>query len=788
MRQREREIEFNVNAYTARLIGRENVSKLEGAILEIVKNAYDADAKVICLYYSNAKDMLYIMDNGVGMTEEVIRNHWMTIGNSSKKESYTTKEKRIQTGAKGIGRFALDRIADKCNMLTISDEGGIEWIVDWNEFNGKKNISDVKAKLYDSDEKLLEYVGTSQWNNEEMAQYMETLEFNGKGTAFCLSGLHDIWDVKTMQKLHNHFETLLPPDVVKDFKIFLFDDTTDKEDAEIVSANLDSYDYKIEFNLCEEVLTIELFRNEFDFGEKEKQIFAEIGFSQEEQQYFHGKKKKIETSLQKIKEKGNYIGNIDGTLYFNKISADKEDTEKFFYKSIVGRKNYTKEFGGIKIYRDHFRVRPYGEYGDNDFDWLELSGRRNKSPAGLGHPTGKWRVGAEQIIGIVNISRENSNLEDAANRNGIQEGKGFAQLKNIILNVILEFERDRQSVGRVLAQYKKDQDAIEAEKERLRLLAEQRQRWEEEQRRKQQQIQNNEEDEGVIDASSQGKIEADRKMEASAPVVNPTEVVELIESMEEKQEQELQELRDENKMLQTLATTGIITNMFMHEIRTLTNNIGQELDAAYEAIKYDKDFDYAFENIKQAITFKKHFASWFGVTIESIRKDKRKRKTNNIKEMLTLFIQTWKSILGRTGVSLIFECDEDIEFRCFEFDIENIISNLFSNSLKSFDREMDSILEKREIKLNIQGKEEGFILCYEDSGWGLIPRFKERPDLILEPFECENTVDGEEEGTGMGMWIVNKTVLEYNGKIDLSENKVLKKGFKIRMSLGGEYV
>ena len=97
-------------------------------------------------------------------------------------------------------------------------------------------------------------------------------------------------------------------------------------------------------------------------------------------------------------------------------------------------------------------------------------------------------------------------------------------------------------------------------------------------------------------------------------------------------------------------------------------------------------------------------------------------------------------------------------------------------------------MEKREIKLNIQGKEEGFILCYEDSGWGLIPRFKERPELILEPFESENTVEGEEEGTGMGMWIVNKTVLEYNGKIDLSENKVLKKGFKIRMSLGGEYV
>ena len=55
MRSDEREVEFNVDAYTAKLIGRENVSKLEGAVLEIVKNAYDADAKVFCLYYANSR-------------------------------------------------------------------------------------------------------------------------------------------------------------------------------------------------------------------------------------------------------------------------------------------------------------------------------------------------------------------------------------------------------------------------------------------------------------------------------------------------------------------------------------------------------------------------------------------------------------------------------------------------------------------------------------------------------------------------------------------------------------
>ncbi|MEG7530301.1 MAG: ATP-binding protein, partial [Hungatella sp.] len=66
MIRNEREIGFDVDAYTARLIGRENVSKLEGAILELVKNAYDADARTIFLYYSQIQNCIYIMDNGTG--------------------------------------------------------------------------------------------------------------------------------------------------------------------------------------------------------------------------------------------------------------------------------------------------------------------------------------------------------------------------------------------------------------------------------------------------------------------------------------------------------------------------------------------------------------------------------------------------------------------------------------------------------------------------------------------------------------------------------------------------
>ena len=378
------------------------------------------------------------------------------------------------------------------------------------------------------------------------------------------------------------------------------------------------------------------------------------------------------------------------------------------------------------------------------------------------------------MLGTVSISRKNTNLEDAANRNGIQEGIGFSQLKRLLLFVIAEFERDRQSVGRKLARYADKKDQTAAELERLRELAEERKKWEAEQ----------------VSAKQPEKTEKAENQPAESslpPSANPEDVMNLVEDMEQKQAEELEELRNENKMLQTLATTGIITNMFMHEIRTSTNNIGLELNAAYEAIKYDNDVEYALQNILRAIRVKKNFASWFGITIESIKKDKRKRRKHNIQAMLKQYMNTWKDILDKSNTALVYGCDSDIELWCFEFDIENIISNLIANSLASFDREMDRRLEKREIRLDISGLGKGLCMDYQDSGWGLIPKYKKRPELILEPFESGHRFDGEDEddGTGMGMWIVNRTISEYNGTIDLSENRRTETGFYAKIILGG---
>ncbi|HHF2286256.1 TPA: ATP-binding protein, partial [Haemophilus influenzae] len=235
-------ISFNVDAYTARLIGRENVSKLNGAIIELVKNTYDADATICVLYYEKTTNSLYIADNGCGMTKDVIIKHWMTIGRSTKKKQFISKSGRVQTGAKGIGRFALDRISDTCEMFTVSAEGKLIWKVDWEDFSKSDNITDVTADLYEptlSIDGFLDEVINYEVKNIILNNLKNT------GTIFRLTSLRDSWNDNVIKKIKDDLITLIPYEMKNEFQVYFFDEKSSAEDAEVLNiTNAFSYDYK----------------------------------------------------------------------------------------------------------------------------------------------------------------------------------------------------------------------------------------------------------------------------------------------------------------------------------------------------------------------------------------------------------------------------------------------------------------------------------------------------------------------------------------------------------------
>lgn len=740
-----KKIRFNVNAYTAKLIGRENVSNLEGAILELVKNTYDADATKCILYYDEKNKVLYIMDNGVGMSEEIIERHWMTIGNSSKSTNFISKSGRVQTGAKGIGRFALDRTGDTCVMYTKNQESKdiIQWKVDWRDFDKKENLTDITAEI--------DYIKGNLYDNIDGNKYLDGMlkkYFKNTGTIFKITNLREEWNIDLIKNIKKSLATLIPPDIENEFAIYFFYEEQNEKEALIISENIDAYDYKIQFRVQNNGTTIiKLDRNEFDFKDKLDEVIKKAKFKKEDKEYFLGKEKIINTTLEELVDntetKG--LGKFDGTIYFNKISTVKEDSKKYYYKDITGRKNFSDIFGGIKLYRDNFRVRPYGEKDSSSYDWLLLGNRRAKSPAAISHTSGKWRVSADQISGVINISRMNVNLPDQANRQGIVETKEFKLLKEILIEIISKFEEDRQYVGRKLNELYYKENETEQTQEEVREKAK---KQEENKKEK------NDKEDYKVDA---GKVH---------------------KAFEEKDEQ-IRDLQDENRMLRNLATTGIVVNQYIHETKESVNNVGTNIMVVKELLTEDRDIENAIKKINDAQKYVETMNSWYDVTLGSIRRDKRTMKFNDINSLISTQMNLWKKVLERQNIDIIYNGKDIPDIKCFPFEIESIISNLIANSVYAFKG-----INNKKINITLLEFADGIKIEYSDTGCGLIPEYKKQPDKILEALETSkrNRI-GEKIGTGMGMWIIAGIVKSYDGKIDLSKNKKEKTGFHIDIYL-----
>ena len=751
-------VSFNVDAYTARLIGRENVAKLNGAVLELVKNTYDADASVCFLYYDESMQELYIGDNGCGMTPEIIMRHWMTIGRSTKKTSYVSKGGRIQTGAKGIGRFALDRIADKCIMLTATNDNRFIWRVDWRDFEKESAITEVTADLDDTDISFSTF--TNQMKNSDLIKLIAD-QFDEHGTIFRLSMLRDKWGPKLISDIKNELTTLIPGELSQSFNIYLFDNSTSIEDAAVLHSDEGfSYDYKIEFAVSEDGRTnVKLWREEFDFGSSFEHVMEAASFSKEDRAFFTGTPINYDTTLSEIitkdKDKlNNTIGAFSGKLYFAKLQVPKNEQKKFYYKTVIDRSDFREAFGGIKLYRDQFRVRPYGDPHTSNYDWLQLSSRKNRSPAAVTHPHGAWRVRGDQMLGSVYISRVNITLPDQANREGIIETPEFGMLKDFLVGVIQLFERDRQYVCRKLNElYNRE---TEAEKYRQEI-------------------------EEKAEAESKRKENTSEKRQDTVPPALMVEASKAQKVIEDKEET-IRNLEDENRLLRVLATTGIAINSYIHEFKEQTHKLNMKIVMAKEALEYEKDYDEALKQIRLADQIRGSFTSWFRITIESVRRDKRTLKNINLKAFISQLCDSWKQVLSGKEIHIIDEYpDNEVTYRCFPYEIEIILNNLITNSATIL-RDLNE--ERKEIRITLLDQQSNIVLGYSDNGPGLASAYKSNPDLILEPFESNKMNElGELVGTGMGMWLIKRTVSDYNGSVDLSQNRSEPKGFYCKIIL-----
>lgn len=817
-------IAFKVSARTARLIGRENVANAEGALIELVKNSYDADAKTCIVFFDNkynsvpslldkiefkelnneisnsrlisycyyltssnnyvlkddidestryklfaffkSKCKIYIVDNGDGMTDRIIKNQWMTIGTDDKYYNIYTKTGRVKSGAKGIGRFALDRLGEVCEMHTVprGKTIGYKWSVNWGDFEKRGAVlGDVKAEFSN--------ITKSEFQNNilnigENFQKFENVLNNdnyNNGTVIKISNLRDDWNDNIVEKVYSNLEILIPPKEEKPFTIDIKTSLFPNKYGEVKSSICDDYDYKLKADVKEDgAVEITVYRNELDLNriidlglfkiEKMKTFPYDLKTFRKRKYYIL---KTINEMLPGIDEDQQNIifkniGKFDFTFYFMKRGQGPEE-KKYPYKNINirDRVNWLDKFGGIKLFRDNFRVRPYGEVESSSFDWLGLGERAAKSPT----VTKKgYKVRPTQVSGVINISRiTNINFEDTSSREGLQENRTFYFFRELLQNIIAVFEKDRNEIMRSVKEridiiYKKEKTKSEADE--------------------------------IVD-----KYKSDDHSDKSDSEKS------ILASAIQTYKEELEDLRDEQKLLRILASTGLIITSFAHELNILRTNIIPRTDNLGDVLKdlinhkmlqKIPEEDNPFIILKDLRKEDERLKHWLDFSIAAVRKDKRTRKKTNLIEYITEFQKSWSRVLNERSIRLNVDENniKDIPIRAFEIDLDGILNNLLVNSFEAFKRK--GFTGPRNVNITFELDDNNIILLYMDSGPGLVRDIKD-PYIIFEPFfTTKRDRYGNKIGTGLGMWIVKSAIDDYNGIIELL---TLRPGFKLKISL-----
>jgi len=843
-------VEFTVSARTVRLIGRENVANAEGAIIELVKNSFDADANNCIVYFDNkyntpptelskekylkfaaenedvakfyilnllgsysltenidknfvkkltiffhSLSSLYIIDNGEGMNNEIIRKRWMHIGTDFKLNDIYTPKGRIRAGAKGIGRFALDRLGDNGEMITLpkNNDSGYKWDVDWSDFE-KENaiIGKVTADLFEIsslDFKLQTIESINDPRVEDLIKEIE-LEKNNhfkNGTILKVTNLRDNWNEKNIRRIFNSLEILTPPDGQKEFIIHLFSSAQPSEFGKLDNSDFNDFDYKVQakyLNDKEKNIEITIERNEIDWERLDKDLFNEGDMTEFPFDSSTIKKKSfvlnktlydlfpgIQEELGTLaEEKFNMLGQFEFNFYFLKRGLSSIDQAKFFQKDISKsrRDNWYKKFGGIRMFRDSFRVRPFGELNSSFYDWLALGERSTQSPAAVSRKY-QWRTRPYNVAGNVHISRVfNLELQDKSSREGLQENETYNLLRDVLLKIIKVFEDDRSTIAHNL-------DSLFIKKNKIREAIDKANRILEQEEK---------EKEDELKREKEGKKQKEKKAKSKEKI---EEEYEYFKKGFESLQKDKEDYVNKEARLQSLASTGILFTSFAHELAAIRNDLDSQipflrkyinkLNIDFSALKQHENPLYWANQIEITDEIIKQ---WYDFVLNKINRKKHFSKTQSLITYLNLLTSSWqKLILGnQIEIMLKHKVDEE-DFKFSEIELNSIFDNLIVNSVDALTRV--GFNGDKKIDINITDDDDKYFIEYKDSGPGLIKAYKDSPYKILEFNESSKiNKEGEQEGTGVGMYIVKNTINEYNGTLKIYTDV---DGFKISIEI-----
>lgn len=358
MRELLDDLPFEISARVPIQLGRESISNSTVAISELIKNSYDADAESVELQFvtsESGKNCLIIDDDGLGMDYQILTENWLKIGTDYKNSNPYSKGKgRVLTGAKGLGRLGVDRLCSVLKLQTRTDSMSdvLELVVDWEKYeNTDLSLSEIKHSVYRVDLN----------HSEDIANYFSE---GRSGTRLILEDLKDDWDINFLESLKRELSLLLSPfSGVNDFSIEISSGYPEIDGFLTSEQFLDVAPWEVEASISQSNMVSLRMRNSETDSE----------FKIEEIPWANW-----------IKTRGLLpkCGPVTIKLFYIPESKSVKDQVKGLDFHLKDLKAFMKANHGVRIYRDSFRVRPYGEPSGKG-DWMNLGLRKASSPGGI---------------------------------------------------------------------------------------------------------------------------------------------------------------------------------------------------------------------------------------------------------------------------------------------------------------------------------------------------------------------------------------------------------------------
>jgi signal transduction histidine kinase len=710
------------------MIGDQLIKNEKIALLELIKNSYDADANWVQIRFNNFtvdkddKDKLIltkdsfieIEDDGSGMDLSIIEEAWLNPATPNKflekqKGKNKTKfKKRTIQGEKGIGRFAVYKLGATIEIITksiIKDKHELKVVNDLSGFD-----EEIISKNKNKKPTFLDQIEFSCEIRDNIEYFKQNhIKFLGKkikrlphGTLIRISNLKGEWSFSKIDDINKEIYKLKTP----------FGDKKDpsKFDFEI-TVNNKNYskpdDFKDLFNEIIEKAPLKITNGKYDSKKKifsfnqngSKRILKLESFSQNKEI-----KKRFLDSGGKVKRFPE-CGNFDFTFYIFDFRHNAPNKYK-----LTTEKKFVKE-NRIYLFRDDIRVQPYGNPDD---DWLGIDVQRGTAKAGD-------YLSNDQTMGHISISvASNPKLKDKTNREGLIEIGNTFQDFVILIRGFLGYLHQELKKYQIIQDRQKKLDIIDKN-----IVANQLDLFKE-------YLEKNKDKEGIKYANELIKVYQSEKSY-------------LIERAE---------------ITEDLAAVGITVEAASHDLMLMISRAKDKIDFLFKhgaSPNFDKiELKDSLEQLRGQITI---IEDQIRGIQPIFRSSKRISKQHRIKDIIESVRKYYDSNLSKNNIEFtIKEIGPPLIAKCPEAFLLQTFINLLDNSfywLTTVDCKPKTILAK------LDGNK--LVATFSDNGPGIR---KDDIEYVFEPFFSTKGIDGR----GLGLYIAKQLLERADFKIDYVSN------------------